>query len=110
MKLNDIIYDWVAMNFGQSEATDPSWDIEALADYISKSNIDPDELNAYTKMTCYDQLKEHFLEEDIEEVAKMRGYTLTKEEMSRVLHQYYKLDDETWEQIGIILDDIKREN
>lgn len=44
----EAIYEWVAENFGQSEADDPSWNIEALADHLSKSDINPDELNANT--------------------------------------------------------------
>ena len=39
----EAIYEWVKDNFGQSEADDPSWNIEALADHLSKTNIKPDE-------------------------------------------------------------------
>lgn len=35
-KLYKIIYNWVTANFGQSEADDPSWSIEALAEHLSK--------------------------------------------------------------------------
>ena len=31
-----IIYNWVKKNFGESEAEDPSWDIEALAEELAK--------------------------------------------------------------------------
>lgn len=41
----EAIYEWVADNFGESEADNPSWSIEALADHLSKSDIDPDELS-----------------------------------------------------------------
>lgn len=34
MNIKKIIYNWVADNFGESEANDPSWNIEALAEYI----------------------------------------------------------------------------
>ena len=37
MKTAELIRTWVAENFGQSEADDPSWNIEALADYIDKN-------------------------------------------------------------------------
>lgn len=30
------LYEWVKKNFGQSEADDPSWSIEALADALSE--------------------------------------------------------------------------
>ena len=105
----NIIYDWVKDNFGESEADDPSWSIEALAKHLNEQDINPDELNAYTKNAVYDKLREHFLDEDIEQVAESKGIKLTNDEVARVKHQYYKLDDETWEQLSIILDDFKRE-
>ena len=64
----EAIYEWVAENYGQSEADNPSWSIEALADHLSKTDIKPDELNSTTKVQAYDRLKEHYLEEDIESV------------------------------------------
>ena len=106
----DIIYKWVADNFGQSEADDPSWNIKALADHLSKSDIDPEELNANTKWLAYDKLREWNLEQDIEQVAESKGLTLTNEQVARIKHQYYKLDDETWEQLSIIMDDMEEEN
>lgn len=36
MNIKDIIYDWVLENFGESEANDPSWNIEELAQHIEK--------------------------------------------------------------------------
>lgn len=105
----DIIHKWVADNFGTQEAEDPSWNIEALADHLSKSDIDPDELNANTKWLVYDKLREWNLEQDIEQVAESKGLTLTKDEVARIKYQYYKLDDETWEQLTMIMDDIKGE-
>lgn len=104
-----IIYEWVKQNFGESEADDPSWSIEALADCLSDSNINPDELNAYTKNAVYDKMREHFLEEDIEQAAESKGLKLTKNDIARIKHQYYKLDDETWEQLSMIMDDMKGE-
>lgn len=105
----EAIYEWVADNFGQSEADDPSWSIEALADHLSESDIDPDELNAHTKTMVYDKLKEHFLDEDIEQLAEDKGLTFTKDEVARIKHQYYKMDDETWEQLSVIMDNILME-
>lgn len=34
MDYQKIIYNWVKNNFGESEADDPSWNIEALADHL----------------------------------------------------------------------------
>lgn len=103
----EAIYEWVADNFGQSEADDPSWNIEALADHLSKTDIKPDELNATTKWLAYDELREWNLEQDIEQVAGNKGLTLTKAEVETIKHRYYKLDDETWGQLSIIMDDMK---
>lgn len=33
-------YNWVAQNFGQSEADDPSWDIEQLAGTVAGAIVD----------------------------------------------------------------------
>lgn len=108
--IREAIYSWVEQNFGPHEVMDPSWDIdglaEALASCLSKADIRPEELSAYTKNNIYDDLREHFLEEDIEQVAEDRGLALTKKDIAEIKRRYYKLDDETWEQIAIIMDDI----
>lgn len=102
----EAIHGWVAENYGQSEAADPSWSIEALADHLSKTDIKPDELNANTKWLAYSELKEHFLEEDIENIAEQRGLTLSKVDVETIKHRYYKLDDETWEQVSMLMDEL----
>jgi len=109
MTFYDIIYKWVADNFGQSEADDPSWNIKELADHLSKSDINPDELNASTKWLVYDKLREWNLEQDIDQVASDKGVELTKGDIETIKHRYYKLDDETWEQLNMIIGDIKYE-
>lgn len=109
MTFYEIIYDWVKQNFGQPEADDPSWDITALADHLGDADINPDELNANTKWLAYDELREWNLEQDIEQVAEDKDIKLTPDEIARIKHQYYKLDDETWEQLSMIIDDMKGE-
>lgn len=84
MKLHDIIYEWVEQNFGQSEADDPSWNIEALADHLSRSDIDPDELSAGTKSRVYADLDQHYVEEDVQACAADRGITLTPQQVHDV--------------------------
>ena len=80
----EAIYEWVAENFGQSEADDPSWNIEALADHLSKTDIKPDELNAYTKISVYSALDQHYVEEDVEKYANDHGYKLTEQQVGYV--------------------------
>ena len=70
---------------------------------------DPDELNASTQWLAYDKLREWNLEQDIEQVAESKGLTLEKWQVETIKHRYYKLDDETWEQLSIIMDDMKGE-
>lgn len=84
MTFYDIIHKWVADNFGTQEAEDPSWDIEALADHLSKSDIDPDELSAMTKSRVYGALDQHYVEEDVEEYANNHGYKLTEQQIGYV--------------------------
>lgn len=102
----DIIYKWVADNFGQSEADNPSWNIEALADHLSRSDINPDELNLPTKWGAFEEMKEFNLRLDIKGVADSKGITLTKPEIEAIKHRYYKLDNETWEQLAMIMDEL----
>lgn len=80
----DIIYKWVADNFGQSEADDPSWDIKALAEHLSKSDIKPDELSAYTKHCVYNDLDQRYVEEDVEYHAENHGYKLTDAQIGAI--------------------------
>lgn len=105
----EAIYEWVKDNFGQSEADDPSWNIEALADHLNNTDIKPDELNTNTKWFVYDKLREWNLEQDIDQVAESKGLTLEKWQVETIKDRYYKLDDETWEQLSIIMDDMKGE-
>lgn len=102
----EAIYEWVVDNFGQSEADDPSWNIKALADHLSKSNINPDELNASTRWLVYDELRDWNLEEDIDQLAEDKGLTFTKDEVAKIKHQYYKMDNETRAQLSAIMDNI----
>jgi hypothetical protein len=53
-KLVKIIYDWVKNNFGESEADDPSWNIEDLAKEIAKHQHE-----------FYWQRELEYLEEDV---------------------------------------------
>lgn len=37
ISIEELIYEWVRENFGQSEADDPSWNIEELANYLEEN-------------------------------------------------------------------------
>lgn len=80
----EAIYEWVADSFGTQEAEDPSWNIEALADHLSKTDIKPDELNAYTKSNVYSMLDQHYVEEDVADYAESMGVELTEQQIGNV--------------------------
>lgn len=54
-KMTNIIYEWVKQNYGESEADDPSWNIEALAEEITKHQHE-----------FYWQQELEYLKEDVE--------------------------------------------
>lgn len=69
-----IIYNWVADNFGESEAQDPSWDIKALAEEIGKHYHE-----------IYWQQELEYLKEDVEcYVEGHDEYELTEQQMYAV--------------------------
>lgn len=85
MTFEEIITKWVADNFGTQEADDPSWNIKALADHLRHSDIDPGELNAYTKSTVYADLDQHYIEEDVENyIDGLNVYELTPQQIHNV--------------------------
>lgn len=47
-KVRDIIYDYVYTYFGESEAQDPSWNIELLAEDIAEKLSDKNYKPRYT--------------------------------------------------------------
>lgn len=69
-----IIYNWVADNFGESEAQDPSWDIKALAEEIGKHQHE-----------LYWQQELEYLKEDVEYyVNEHDEYELNEQQMYAV--------------------------
>lgn len=79
---NDIIYKWVKENFGESEADNPSWSIEALAEELDK--------HAYE---LFHKIEKENVEEDVVWVAKEYLDTeLTDEELEIVTENYMNSD------------------
>lgn len=69
-----LIYNWVKQNFGESEADDPSWSIEALADELAKHQHE-----------FYWQQELEYLKEDVENyVNSSTDYKLTEQQMYNV--------------------------
>ena len=77
----EIVYNWVAKNFGESEAEDPSWSIEALADELAK--------NAYM---VYSAMEKTWLSEDVEYVAENMGIDLSGDEVKKVVNYVIESD------------------
>lgn len=73
-KLYKIIYNWVADNFGESEAEEPSWDIKALSEEIGKH---------YHELYWQQELE--YLKEDVENYANEHDeYKLNEKQMYAV--------------------------
>ena len=53
-----LIYDWVKDNFDESEADDPSWNIEALAGYLDANNSQKQSAEL-TDITTYQKAYEY---------------------------------------------------
>lgn len=92
MTFYEIIYKWVADNFGQAEADSPSWSIKELANKLSKSDINPDELSAHTKSDVYNTLDQCYVEEDVENYARNKAIELTDQQITNVATKIRRSD------------------
>lgn len=72
-KIYDYIYKWVADNFGENEAEDPSWSIEDLAHELAKHQHE-----------LYWGQELEYLKEDVEYYANEHDIELTDEQKYHV--------------------------
>lgn len=72
-ELKKIIYDWVAKNFGESEADDPSWSIDALAEELAKHQHE-----------LYWRQELEYLKEDVEYFINEHNIKLTEQQKYNV--------------------------
>lgn len=78
-EFKNIIYNWVKDNFGESEADDPSWDINALATELN---------NHFYEL--YQKQEKEYIREDIEYVAKeIMNTELTEKQKNTAVEKYY---------------------
>lgn len=82
-KIHDIIYAWVEDNFGESEANDPSWNIESLAHEISKAN---------NILSIYKMIERNYLKHDLEDIIEERDIKLTEEEKQTTINLFMDSD------------------
>ena len=75
----DAIYKWVAKNFGESEAEDPSWSIEALAHDLT---------NAPLIFDIYKTIEREYLRDDCDMVAEGMDVKLTDKEREIVVDEF----------------------
>lgn len=99
----DIIYKWVKDNFGQSEADDPSWSIDALAE----------ELEAHS-YAFYHNIDFENEKENVKFVAEQEGIDLTEQELKDATNEYMESDefrsiDDAWETISHYINQVKGE-
>ena len=86
----ELITNWVRDNFGDSEVEDPSWNIQALAEYLKESDIKPEELNTNTKFFAWEQATRHFQVETAMSVAEDMGVAdkLAKEDYEYIADKF----------------------
>lgn len=73
------IYDWVAKNFGQSEADDPSWNIEAMAKDLAHGTL---------KYDIYRAVERDYLREDCKMIAEQNDIELSADEVELVVNEF----------------------
>lgn len=76
-EFNKFLYEWVKNNFGESEADDPSWSIEALAHDLA---------NEYVKIKEREELE--WVKEHVEYVAKNNNIEITDKQAYAVAQEY----------------------
>lgn len=76
------IYQWVKDNFGQSEADDPSWSIDALAHGLTYGS------HSVLKYDIYRAVERDYLREDCRSVAEEYNIDLTDEQVEAVVNEY----------------------
>lgn len=76
------IYQWVKDNFGQSEADDPSWSIDALAHGLAYGS------HSSLKYDIYRAVEREYLRMDCDYIAEQNGITLTEEERERAVDEF----------------------
>ena len=79
------IYEWVKQNFGESEAEDPSWSIEALAQDLADSPLAFD---------IYKTVEREYLRDDCDMVAEGMEVELTDKEREVVVDEF--MDSEAY--------------
>lgn len=77
------IYEWVKKNFGQSEADDPSWNIEALAKDLAHGTL---------KYDIYRAVERDYLRMDCDYIAEQNGISLTEEERELAVDEFMDCD------------------
>lgn len=71
------IYNWVADNYGTSEADDPSWDIDGLALMLYRHRYEiHDKIN-------YEEVRDY-----VDYIAHELRYDLTDEQIDEATHEY----------------------
>lgn len=71
------IYKWVAENYGQAEADDPSWNIEGLAEAVYE-----------LRHKIYYDEERQYQEEDCDMVAENMGVELTSQQKANIVEEF----------------------
>ena len=76
-EFNKFLYEWVKNNFGESEADDPSWSIEALAHDLA---------NEYVRIKKREELE--WVKEYVESVAESNDIDITEKQAYAAAKEY----------------------
>lgn len=99
----DIVYRWVKKSYGESEADDPSWSIEDLAEELAS--------HVYRLYHDIDFKNE---KENVKFIAGEEGVELNKEELDEATREYMESDefrsiDDAWDTISHYINQVKGE-
>lgn len=78
-EIKDWLYQWVANNFGDAEADDPSWSIEAIAQDMAGSTL----MNE-----IYNLMERMWQRQDCEDVADEMGVELTEAQKDCIVDEF----------------------
>lgn len=73
------IYEWVAKNFGESEAEDPSWSIKAMAKDLA---------HGIMKYDIYRAVERDYLREDCKYIAEQNDIKLSDKDTEWVVEEF----------------------
>lgn len=86
-EVQQVIQKWVADNFGDSEAEDPSWNIEALAEHVAQHFTEKERCNGWSNYATW-RVKLELLDSEIEAIREEGEVFSSVQELADHLEQH----------------------